>query len=493
MNKIISHLFFLLMLLPVLLSCSAEQARGPEPESEADLAGLRVATLTGTIYDIELSQRDDISLQLFNAAGDILQSLLNGIVDVVVDDEMIYNAQIRKEYGIKIAFKGEQEFPTAFMFRKDDADLAEACTAVQRRMVEDGSMQSLKDFWLTDRYAEVDSYTHIPDDASGTPLRVAACAATAPISFQVEQEWYGIEIDILRELAKQLHRPLEVKYYEPASGFMALKTGMADVMCGGVFITPERQEEYLFAEPYHHFRPAYYIIDPDAEAQKLGLIPWFKKSIQKNLITENRWKYLTNGLLETLKISILAILLGSVLGIGLYAMTRSRRGWVRAIANGYNGFLAGIPELVLLLILFYVVFAGSGVPPDIVAVICFALFFASAASDIYSTSLDAIPHGQTEAGLALGFTRTQTFFNIVLPQAVRRGLPLFTGQCVSLIKGTSIVGYIAIHDLTRAGDLIRSRTFDALLPLLVVTIIYFLLVWLISALLKMATPKKFSL
>ena len=101
MNKIISHLFFLLMLLPVLLSCSAEQARGSEPESEADLAGLRVATLTGTIYDIELSQRDDISLQLFNAAGDILQSLLNGIVDVVVDDEMIYNAQIRKEYGIK--------------------------------------------------------------------------------------------------------------------------------------------------------------------------------------------------------------------------------------------------------------------------------------------------------------------------------------------------------------------------------------------------------
>ena len=493
MNKIIYRLLFLLLILPGLFSCTEKQAQDLDLSSEADLAGLRVATLTGTIYDIELSQRDDISLHLFNAAGDILQSLLNGIVDVIVDDEMIYNANIRKEYGIKIAFKGEQSFPTAFMFRKDDKDLADACTAVQQRMEQDGSMQSLKDFWLTDRYAEVDSYTHITDDAAGAPLRVAACASTAPISFQVEQEWYGIEIDILRELAKQLHRPLEVKYYEPVSGFMALKSGMADVMSGGIFITPERQEEYLFAEPYHHFQPAYYVLDPDAEAQKLGLIPWFKKSIQKNLITENRWKFLTQGLLETLKISILAILLGSVLGIGLYAMTRSRRGWVRALARGYNGFISGIPELVLLLILFYVVFAGSGVPPDIVAVICFALFFASAASDIYATSLDAIPHGQTEAGLALGFTRTQTFFNIVFPQAVRRGLPLFTGQCISLLKGTSIVGYIAIHDLTRAGDLIRSRTFDALLPLLVVTIIYFLLVWLIGFLLKLATPKKISL
>ena len=493
MSKTYFHYIFLSIVLPVLLSCSGEQAQGPELQSEADLSGLRIATEAGTIYDIELSQRDDISLQLYNAASDVLQALINGMVDVVVDDEVIFNAQIRKENGIKIAFKGEQGFPTAFMFRKDEADLAEACSEVQRRMEEDGSMQTLKDFWLTDRYAEAESYTHIPAETSGTPLRVASCASTAPIAFQVEQEWYGIEIDILRELAKQLGRPLEIKLYDTMTGFMALRTNMADVLCGDIFITPERQEEFLFAEPYYDFQPAYYVMDPDAQTAKLGLVPWLKKSIHKNLITENRWKYLTNGLLETLKISVLAILLGSILGIGIYAMARSSRRWVHTIAKVYNGFLAGIPELVLLLILFYVVFADSGVPPDIVAVICFALFFASGVSDIYSTSLDAIPHGQTEAGLALGFTRAQTFFNIVLPQAIRRGLPLYSGLCVSLIKGTSIVGYIAIHDLTRAGDIIRSRTFDALVPLLVVTIIYFLLVWLISALLKMATPKKISL
>jgi polar amino acid transport system substrate-binding protein len=152
--------------------------------------------------------------------------------------------------------------------------------------------------------------------------------------------------------------------------------------------------------------------------------------------------------------------------------------------------MAGIPELVLLLIMFYVVFPKTGLPSDMVAIITFALFFASGASDIYKTSLDAIPYGQTEAGLALGFTRTQTFFHIVLPQAVRRGLPLYKGQCVSLLKGTSIVGYIAIRDLTRAGDIIRSRTFDAVVPLLVITVIYFVLVWLIGLLIQLATPKK---
>ena len=228
----------------------------------------------------------------------------------------------------------------------------------------------------------------------------------------------------------------------------------------------------------------------EAKKVETGLLAWFKKSIRKNLIAEKRWKYITDGLLETIKISLLSILLGSLLGIGLYAMTRSRRKWVRSCAKVYNGFIGGIPQLVLLLILFYVVFAKSGLPSDIVAVIAFAMFFASGASGIYHSSLAAIPHGQTEAGLALGFTRWQTFFHIVLPQAVRRGLPLYKGQCISTLKGTSIVGYIAIQDITRAGDLIRSRTFDAVLPLLVVTVLYFLLVWIIGLLLNLAMPKK---
>ena len=140
--------------------------------------------------------------------------------------------------------------------------------------------------------------------------------------------------------------------------------------------------------------------------------------------------------------------------------------------------------------MFYVVFAKSGLASDLVAVVTFALLFASGVSGIYAASLESVPRGQTEAGLALGFTRVQTFFNIVLPQAIRRGLPLYRGQCVSLLKGTSIVGYIAIQDLTRAGDLIRSRTFDAFVPLAVVTILYFVLVWLIGLLLHIASPKK---
>ena len=480
----------LTLIIPLLVSCSGKQVRSIDIQSESDLAGLRVATVSGSVYDIELSARDDISLQLYNSESDLLQALLNDKVDVIVHDEVIYNAAVRNENGFKISLIGEQAFPTAFLLRKNEQELVQALNSVQRRMEQDGTMQRLKDFWLTDQYAQETEYSHIPAEPSGKPIRVAAGSDSAPIAFQIDKDWYGIEIDILRELGRELHRPLEIKHYDSASSIMAVQSGQADILCGCIFVTPEREQECLFSEPYHSYHSAFFVLDREADSASGNIITETKKDIRKNFIYESRWKFITNGLWETLKISLLSILLGSILGIGIYAMGRSRSRWLRSIAHIYNGFMAGIPELVLLLIMFYVVFAKSHVSTDFVAVITFALFFASAVSGIYASSLDAIPRGQTEAGLALGFTRLETFFRIVLPQALRRGLPLYKGLCVSLLKGTSIVGYIAIHDLTRAGDIIRSRTFDAVTPLLVVTLIYFLLVWLIQLLLNLATPKK---
>lgn len=476
--------------LAAVLSCSPEGDTTVQLSGEADLSGHRVAAQTGSCYEMDLSERDDLTLLLFNSEADMLQALLSGHADVLVQDETTYNSETCRKYGIKIACKGEQQFPTALMFRKDDQALVQAMNTVQQTLQEDGTMQTLKEFWLTEAYLEDKTLRHIPAATEGEPLRVACLTNLAPISFMVGSEWYGLEIDLLRALSTYLHRPLEIKLYN-ISGLMALKNGTVDVVMGSLFVTAERQEQFAFSEPYHSFHSAYYVIDREAAgASSEGFWKGLAKSLRRNLVDEQRWKYITSGLLETLKISLFAILLGSLLGVGLCAMTRSKRKWLRNFAAVYNSFMAGIPILVLLMILFYVVFAGSGLSPSAVAIVAFALDFAAGAGDIYATSLGAVPRGQTEAGLALGFTRLQTFFHIVFPQALKRGLPLFQGQCISLLKGTSIVGYIAIQDLTRAGDLIRSRTFDPFIPLLVITVIYFLLAWLIIALLKLAMPKK---
>lgn len=473
-------------------SCAQqEQARPAAPENEQDLAGRRIATVAGSCYDMNLSKRDDIELLLFNYDADALQALLTGRADVLVNDETVLNSAIMARHGIKVACKGSEHFPTAFMFNKDRVSLVEAMNALEAQMVQDGRLDSLIQFWQGEEYLRRETLTHLPPEPEdGDPLRVACICSMAPISFMVGDDWFGLEPDLARELARVLHRSIEFHLYDATSGMMAVRSGMADVMIGCIFVTPERQQEYLFADPYHEFGSSYYVMDHDAEDAAVSFWKRFGNSLNDNLIKEGRWRYITDGLWETVKISLLSILLGALLGVGLCAMARSRRRWLRSTAAVYNWLMAGIPMLVLLLILFYVVFAKSGLNPTTVAVFAFALNFASGASDVYGTSLDAVPRGQTEAGLALGFTRLQTFRHIVLPQALKRGLPLFQGQCVSLLKGTSIVGYIAIQDLTRAGDIIRSRTFDAFVPLLVVTVLYFILAWLIGCLVKLAMPKK---
>jgi polar amino acid transport system substrate-binding protein len=129
------------------------------------------------------------------------------------------------------------------------------------------------------------------------------------------------------------------------------------------------------------------------------------------------------------------------------------------------------------MLIFYVVFASVNINPVIVAVIAFGMNFAAYTAEIFRTGIEGVEKGQTEAGISLGFTRTSTFLHIVLPQMVRRILPVYKGEFISLVKMTSIVGYIAVQDLTKASDIIRSRTFDAFFPLVMVAILYFLISW----------------
>ena len=482
---------FAAVALITIVSCSSSTGKQPlQINSDKDLAGHKVATIAGIIYDFLLSPRKDIELQLYNNDSDLIQALTDGHCEVIAGDETFINRTMRERLGIKIACLGEDHFPTALMFRKEDKALAEALNAVQERMIRDGSLDSLKRYWLQEEYLDTKEFTHLAPEESGEPLRVATATYLAPVSFLIGEEWYGMETDLVRELARYLHRKVEIQHCALTAGSMSLSTGKIDVMMGSLFITAERQRNFVFAEPYHYFRPAYYVKDYEANASQLGFFRKFASELKQNLIVENRWKYITEGLSITIEITLLSILLGAILGIGLCAMGMSRCKWLRSIAKLYGWFMAGIPMLVLLLIFFYVILGHSGLSAISIAIVAFGLNFASGAASVYTTALNTVPIGQSEAGLALGFTKFQTFNHIVLPQALKCGLPLFKSQCVSLLKGTSIVGYIAIHDLTRAVDVIRSRTFDAFVPLLVITVIYFVLVWLIGCIINLATPKK---
>lgn len=210
------------------------------------------------------------------------------------------------------------------------------------------------------------------------------------------------------------------------------------------------------------------------------------RAFENNLLVENRYMMILEGLKTTAIITVMAALLGTVLAGGICWMRMSSHKWLREIARLYIELMRGTPVLVLLLLMYYVVLAPANASGVVVAIITFAMNTSAYISEMLRSGIEGIEIGQTEAGLSLGLTKTQTFFSIVLPQAVRKIIPIYQGELVSLLKGTSIVGYIAVMDMTKASDLIRSRTFDAFFPLIVVAIIYFLLAWLIGVLLKYA-------
>ncbi len=222
----------------------------------------------------------------------------------------------------------------------------------------------------------------------------------------------------------------------------------------------------------------------------LNIIGSIAESFTNNLITEDRYRMILDGLQVTLLITVCAALLGTLLGGLVCWMRMSRRKWVSTTAKVYIDIMRGTPVLVLLMLMYYVVMAPVNATGIVVAIVTFALNTAAYVSEMLRTAIEGIDRGQTEAGLALGYTPRQTFLRIVLPQVVKAVMPVYQGEVISLLKGTSIVGYIAVADMTRASDLIRSRTFDAFFPLIVTAIIYFIMAWLIGLLLRSLVERR---
>ena len=152
-----------------------------------------------------------------------------------------------------------------------------------------------------------------------------------------------------------------------------------------------------------------------------------------------------------------------------------------------------MPVVVLLMILYYVVFGSFAMGGIAVSVVCFTMTFGTSVFALIKMGVAAVDDGQREAAFAMGYSDHQTFFKIILPQALPHVMPAYKGELVSLIKATAVVGYIAVLDLTKMGDLVRSRTYEAFFPLIAVTIIYFLLEGLIGfvagRLIKIVDPR----
>ena len=221
----------------------------------------------------------------------------------------------------------------------------------------------------------------------------------------------------------------------------------------------------------------------------------FNNSFYRTLLFEERYKIFLKGLTNTILISVLSILLGTILGFILFILSRKEK-TIQKITTIFIRLLQGIPITVLLLIFYYVIFGMIDINPVLVAVITFSIYFSAYAAEVMKGAYASINKNQIYSAYSMGFTKKQTLRFIILPQVLSYMIPVYKNEMVSLIKLTSIASYISIIDLTKASDIVRNRTYEAFFPLIFTAFIYFLICFLLGKLLdyadKRMNPRRFS-
>ncbi len=220
--------------------------------------------------------------------------------------------------------------------------------------------------------------------------------------------------------------------------------------------------------------------------------------IYLNFVKEDRWKYLVEGLGVTLRVTFFAVLIGIALGflVAIIRSTHDKVGTVSPlvkvvlevlnfICNLYLTVIRGTPVVVQLLIIYFVIFGSVRIDKILVAILAFGINSGAYVAEIVRGGIMSIDQGQFEAGRSLGFNYTQTMWYIIIPQTFKNVLPALGNEFIVLLKETSVAGYIALADLTKGGDIIRSQTFSAYLPLLAVASIYLFMVIILSNLQKL--------
>lgn len=197
-------------------------------------------------------------------------------------------------------------------------------------------------------------------------------------------------------------------------------------------------------------------------------------------IEEDRYKLLLDGIGVTIEVSLLSVIIGLIIGFCIAICSLSKNKALNVFGKVYTDVIRGTPSVTQLMIIYFVIFATVDWPKWIIASIAFGINSGAYVSEIIRAGILSIDKGQTEAGRSLGLNASQTMFNIVVPQAVKNIFPALCNEFITLIKETAIVGYVGLVDIQKAGDFIKSATFEAFMPLIGTAIIYFVLIKILT-------------
>lgn len=453
------------------------------------LSGKVVASQTGTIYDGLIDSKiPDVTYSYFNNRADMLAALENGKVEAVPADEPVAKLAVAKNSAFTILPERIVEDHYGIALQKDSS-LTDQVNQAIAQLKADGTLAAMKEKWTGDdeslktlpqlKYLGMNGTLRVAHDISGEPMEYVGVGGKS----------LGYDLELILRIGEILDYKVEFTNVDFSGLIPMLQSGKADMAVGCISITDERKKTVDMSEPYYD-GGLYFIVRKVTESApatftqtKESLGDSLKASFTRTFLTENRWKLVLEGMKVTVLISICSGILGSLMGFGICMLRRSKKRFVYLPVAAFIRIIQGTPIVVLLMILYYIIFGKLDISAILVAIMGFAVNFGVYVSEMMRTGIDAVDKGQIEAAYALGFTKVKTFWKITFPQAARHFLPVFKGEFISMVKMTSVVGYIAIQDLTKVSDIIRSRTLEAFFPLIATAVIYFIVANILTILL----------
>lgn len=458
-----------------------------------DIKDKSVALMIGTTHDSYVSENWPAARILrYKSAPDVILAVRSGKAQAGIYTTETMKSIIHDDPSLALLGDVLFRVPVAVAFNQANDPLRESFNAFLQDITDQGILDDMKRRWVDESSLTMPD---IPVSTENGTLNVGyASDKGLPFTIIKDGQPIGFDMELARRFAAASGKRLVLHDLEFSTLIASVVTGKVDMIVSTIMITPERAKQVDFSTPYYDLGASAFVLranlagaadngNPAGPDSAGSFFASLKSSFYNNLILENRYRLILSGVQTTALLSLCAILLGTLLGALTCFLRLSHLRLIQDLARFYIAIIRGLPVLVLLLIIFYVVFASVSISPLLVAIITFSLHLSAYVAEMFRSAILSVDRGQREAGLAGGFSRAQAFVYIVMPQAIRQVWPIYKGELITLVKLTSIVGYIAVEDLTKAGDIIRSRTFDAFFPLLLVAGLYFALSGLLTGLL----------
>ncbi|MBR3146963.1 MAG: ABC transporter permease subunit [Eubacterium sp.] len=393
-----------------------------------ELADKRIAVQEGTVIDLAVQEKmPKAKVNYYNNTPDLVAALKANKVDALGCTEIFFRQYLSEDEALCMIGEPLQVMDIAYLFPKADRSrkLSGEINEYIKKMESEGKLEELKDKWIggSEDRKTIDDYSDLP--ATNGTIRYVTEGLYPPFNYVREGKDVGLEIELTGEFCREYGYALNITNMSFDALMPALTAGKYDLSASGIAVTEERKKNVLFSDPYIQDRIVIAVLRKDADKSLFGSLT---KSFNNTFIKEHRYRLFTRGMLTTLLISVLSIIFGTVLGFLVFLLYRKGN----RIANKITGFavwlVQGMPLVVFLMILYYVILGKVNIDGVWVAVLGFTILFGASVYCMLKSGTEAVGAGQTEASYALGFNDRETFFGIVLPQAARHFMPSYNAH-----------------------------------------------------------------